>query len=66
MEIDAWLAPFRRYWSTHLDALERHLDRMSQPPSQEEKEEMSNRDKYQPGRPRAPKCTRMARTGLSC
>lgn len=27
MEIDAWLAPFRRYWSVHLDALERHLDR---------------------------------------
>ena len=27
-ELDAWLAPFRRLWSTHLDALERHLDRM--------------------------------------
>jgi DNA-binding transcriptional ArsR family regulator len=26
-ELDAWLAPFRRLWSTHLDALERHLDR---------------------------------------
>lgn len=26
MEIDAWLAPFRRYWSSHIDALERHLD----------------------------------------
>jgi DNA-binding transcriptional ArsR family regulator len=32
MEIDAWLAPFRRYWSAHVDALERHLDRMSQAP----------------------------------
>jgi DNA-binding transcriptional ArsR family regulator len=30
MEIEAWLAPFRRFWSTHLDALERHLDRMEQ------------------------------------
>ena len=30
MEIDAWLAPFRRYWSAHVDALERHLDRMDQ------------------------------------
>ena len=30
-EIDAWLAPFRRFWSAHLDALERHLDRMDQP-----------------------------------
>jgi len=29
-EVDAWLAPFRRFWSAHLDALERHLDRMSQ------------------------------------
>ena len=27
-EVDAWLAPFRRYWSAHVDALERHLDRM--------------------------------------
>jgi DNA-binding transcriptional ArsR family regulator len=27
-EVDAWLAPFRRFWSRHLDALERHLDRM--------------------------------------
>jgi DNA-binding transcriptional ArsR family regulator len=27
-EIDTWLAQFRRFWSAHLDALERHLDRM--------------------------------------
>ena len=27
-EVDAWLAPFRRLWSAHVDALERHLDRM--------------------------------------
>jgi DNA-binding transcriptional ArsR family regulator len=27
-EVDAWLAPFRRFWSNHVDALERHLDRM--------------------------------------
>lgn len=27
-EIDSWLAQFRRLWSAHLDALERHLDRM--------------------------------------
>jgi DNA-binding transcriptional ArsR family regulator len=31
MEIDVWLAPFRRFWSAHIDALERHLDRMNQP-----------------------------------
>ena len=27
-EVDEWLAPFRRFWSAHVDALERHLDRM--------------------------------------
>ena len=32
MEVDAWLEPFRRYWSTHVDALERHLDRTKQQP----------------------------------
>jgi DNA-binding transcriptional ArsR family regulator len=26
-EIDEWLAPYRRLWTGHLDALERHLDR---------------------------------------
>ena len=30
-EVDAWLAPFRRFWSAHVDALERHLDRMDRP-----------------------------------
>ncbi|HXY13596.1 MAG TPA: metalloregulator ArsR/SmtB family transcription factor [Terriglobales bacterium] len=29
-EMDAWLAQFRRFWSAHVDALERHLDRMEQ------------------------------------
>jgi len=26
-EVDAWLEPFRRFWSKHVDALERHLDK---------------------------------------
>ena len=30
-EVDAWLAPFRRFWSTQVDALERHLDSMDEP-----------------------------------
>jgi DNA-binding transcriptional ArsR family regulator len=30
-EIDAWLAPFRRLWTAHVDALERHLDRIDPP-----------------------------------
>lgn len=28
-DVDAWLAPFRRLWSKHIDALERHLDNMA-------------------------------------
>jgi DNA-binding transcriptional ArsR family regulator len=34
-EVDAWLAPFRRFWSAHVDALERHLDRMDRFPAKE-------------------------------
>jgi DNA-binding transcriptional ArsR family regulator len=37
MEVDAWLAPFRRFWSTHVDALERHLDRNDQVPRRRRK-----------------------------
>jgi DNA-binding transcriptional ArsR family regulator len=37
MELDAWLAPFRRFWSVHVDALERHLDRIYQVPRRERK-----------------------------
>ncbi len=29
-EFDVWLDQFRRFWSAHVDALERHLDRMEQ------------------------------------
>ena len=32
MEVDAWLVPFRRFWTAHVDALERHLDRMAKAP----------------------------------
>lgn len=31
-EVDAWLAQFRQFWSAHIDALERHLDRMDRSP----------------------------------
>ena len=30
MEVDAWLSAFRHFWSGHVDALERHLDRMAE------------------------------------
>jgi len=29
-ELDDWLAQFRRFWSAHVDALERYLDRVDQ------------------------------------
>jgi DNA-binding transcriptional ArsR family regulator len=32
MEVASWLVPFRRLWSAHVDALERHLDRMERQP----------------------------------
>jgi DNA-binding transcriptional ArsR family regulator len=31
MELDDWLVPFRRFWSKHVDALEKHLDLMDTP-----------------------------------
>ena len=35
LKVDVRLALFRRLWSAHLDALERHLDRMDQSNSKE-------------------------------
>ncbi len=37
MEIDAWLEPFRRFWSVHVDALERQLDRTNPAPRRKRK-----------------------------
>ncbi|HEU5452254.1 MAG TPA: metalloregulator ArsR/SmtB family transcription factor [Terriglobales bacterium] len=37
-EVDAWLDQFRRFWSAHFDALERHLDRMEQSPQKKNKD----------------------------
>jgi len=42
-ELDAWLAPFRRLWSAHLDALERHLDRMAKSPGAKHKTQKPTR-----------------------
>jgi DNA-binding transcriptional ArsR family regulator len=40
-ELDRWLEQFRRFWSTHIDALERYLDRMD--PSQSTKTKTTSR-----------------------
>jgi DNA-binding transcriptional ArsR family regulator len=29
-KLETWLAPYRRLWNRHLDALERHLDRVKE------------------------------------
>jgi len=45
-EIDAWLDQFRRFWSAHVDALERHLDRMNQStPTKRKTKEKTTRPK---------------------
>jgi len=44
-ELDAWLAQFRRFWSVHIDALERHLDRMNQSIPSKGKTRKSSRPK---------------------
>jgi DNA-binding transcriptional ArsR family regulator len=49
MELDAWLSPFRRFWSRHVDALERHLDEM------DELDETDKPDKTPPAKGRAVK-----------
>ncbi|MFL5501566.1 MAG: ArsR/SmtB family transcription factor [Gemmatimonadaceae bacterium] len=42
-DVDAWLAPFRRLWSTHIDALERHLDRLDRSTSATKKKTTGRR-----------------------
>ncbi len=49
-EVDAWLAQFRRFWSAHVDALERYLDRMD--PSTPTKTKRKNKEKTTRLKPR--------------
>jgi DNA-binding transcriptional ArsR family regulator len=44
-EVDAWLSQFRRFWSAHVDALERHLDRMDEVASAKTKRKTKRKDK---------------------
>jgi DNA-binding transcriptional ArsR family regulator len=36
-QLDKWLEQFRRFWTPHIDALERHLDRMERSKSPKKK-----------------------------
>jgi hypothetical protein len=48
-QVDAWLAQFRRFWSAHVDALERHLDRMDpSTPTKRKTKEKTTRPKPRP------------------
>ena len=51
MELDAWLAPFRHFWSKHVDALEKHLDRMEKMPSVKEKVKETKKGRKRHERP---------------
>jgi len=43
-DLETWLAQFRRFWSAHIDALERHLDRMDESGPTEGKPKRKQRD----------------------
>jgi DNA-binding transcriptional ArsR family regulator len=43
--LDKWLAPYRRYWTARFDALERHLDRIPDPPKAKKKETATTMNK---------------------
>jgi DNA-binding transcriptional ArsR family regulator len=56
-ELDAWLEPYRRLWSLHLDALERHLDAQrppqpARPPARKEKRHERRQIQAKPARRR--------------
>jgi DNA-binding transcriptional ArsR family regulator len=51
-EMDAWLAQFRRFWSAHVDALERHLDRMDQSRDQSTPTKKKTKEKTTRPKPR--------------
>ena len=49
-EIDTWLEQFRRFWSAHVDALERYLDRID--PLDPGKKNTNTKTKLRKARPK--------------
>jgi DNA-binding transcriptional ArsR family regulator len=41
----SWIEVYRRFWSAHVDALERYLDRMDQPTPPKQKDKKTTRPK---------------------
>src|SRR4051794_31566332 len=65
-EVDTWLAPFRRFWAAHLDALERHLDRIDQSTRTKKKRRRTKcplASSPPPAPPVERRCERTVRTG---
>jgi DNA-binding transcriptional ArsR family regulator len=54
-EVDMWLGQFRRFWSAHVDALERHLDRMDRHGMEPQQQRSSTPTKRQPKKKTRPK-----------
>jgi DNA-binding transcriptional ArsR family regulator len=54
-QMDAWLAQFRRFWSAHVDALERHLDRMDKDRMDKDRMDLDRMDDEQHGSSTPPK-----------
>jgi len=51
-EVDMWLTQFRRFWSAHVDALERHLDRMEESERTNKVNKVDRKARRQTGRRR--------------
>ncbi len=47
-QVDDWLTQFRRLWSAHVDALERHLDRMDETKNRQAKNGQSKKRRKTP------------------
>ncbi len=47
-QVDDWLTQFRRFWSAHVDALERHLDRMDEAKNRQAKNGQSKKRRKTP------------------
>jgi len=43
-EVDQWLAPFRQFWSSRVDALERHLNSLVSQQENTQKEQGDSND----------------------